>query len=234
MSSVASEQQVTLASDNTHDDCADVSEAQVLTQMRVYVTLQDDIQCRYSLACNRLESLLALVEQPREGATHTHYLLLKKKADEDARITQAYNECVALRQQLNVAQQAIARLQAALVTPVTSSSHKDGSDVPRLQNASTDRLRVLCELLLDSLINLTLPTSTVAVPSQSVFGCVNAVMCEDIFRFLCVHGSKRMLIIAGLFIVRTCADQPWWGRFLGNMLQTYFSSEQPHIFPQDK
>ena len=210
-----------------------VADSQLMTQVRVCASLLEDIQCRYSLACNRLESLLANIDDPRDDASHTHYFLLKKNADEDTSVAQAYNECVALRLQLNVAQQAIRRLRAAVETPVTSSA-SDASDMACLRTASADRLRVLCELLLDSLVDVIIQPHPASAPAQSVPTFVNAVVCEDIFRFLCVNGSKRMQVSAGLFIVRSCADQPWWGRFLGNMLQMYFSSDQAQVFPQDR
>ena len=210
-----------------------VADSQLMTQVRVCASLLEDIQCRYSLACNRLESLLASIDDPREDASHTHYFLLKKNADEDTSLAQAYNECVALRLQLNVAQQAIRRLRAAVETPVTSSA-SDASDMTCLRTASADRLRVLCELLLDSLVDVIVQPHPASAPAQSVPTFVNAVVCEDIFRFLCVNGSKRMQVSAGLVLVRSCADQPWWGRFLGNMLQMYFSSDQAQVFPQDR
>ena len=209
------------------------SQAALLSRIGVYMSLQEDIQCRYSLACNRLESLLSTVEKPANGATHTqHYLNKAKRSDEDVRVVQAYSDCINLQLQLNIAQRAIERLQRALGVSALTAEYEPRDDTLTLQQSSTDRLRVLCELLLDCLVGLTYPA--MPQPPLSLYSCVTPPVCEELFRNLCVHGSKKMQLYAGLFLVRMCGCQAWWGRFLGNMLQQYFSAEQLYVFPQDR
>ena len=214
-----------------------LDQSQIISQIGVYISLQEDIQCRYSLACNRLESLLTSVETPSGGTTHTQYYLkkVKTKNDEDNKIYQAYHECMSLQLQLNVAQRAIGRLQKALGVCGTQSRLSELTpelSAKVLQTASTDRLRVLCELLLDCVMSITFPA--VSHPPVSLYTSVTPALCEDLFKHLCVHGSKKMQMYTGLFLVRVCGCQAWWGRFLGNMLQQYFIAEQPHVFPQDR
>ena len=93
-----------------------VSQSTLLQQLGVFLSLQEDLQCRYSLACTRLSSLLAGVADTQFVTAHVKYYLKQgqRKTDEDSAIIQSYNECLQLQLQLNLAQRAIARLQRAL------------------------------------------------------------------------------------------------------------------------
>ena len=103
-----------------------------------------------------------------------------------------------------------------------------------LQQASTDKLRVLSELLLDTLLGMTYPRPTIPQVPAVLYTMFTPQTCESLFRNLCVAGTKKMQINAGVLLVRLCSCQPWWGEFLSGTLQQYFSSEQPLIFPRDR
>lgn len=93
-----------------------VSQSTLLQNLGVFLSLQEDLQCRYSLACTRLSSLLSAVADAQFVSSHVKYYLKRgqRKSDEDSGIVQSYNECLQLQLQLNLAQRAIARLQRAL------------------------------------------------------------------------------------------------------------------------
>ena len=93
-----------------------MSQSTLLQNLGVFLSLQEDLQCRYSLACTRLSSLLSAVADAQFVSSHVKYYLKRgqRKSDEDSGIVQSYNECLQLQLQLNLAQRAIARLQRAL------------------------------------------------------------------------------------------------------------------------
>ena len=209
-------------------------QSQILSQLGMFITLQEDIQCRYSLACHRLESLLAALDIPQNNSGHTQYYLRKgKKNDEDPKILQAYNDCIQLQLQLNLAQRAIERLQRALgirVSQVPANPNVGNL----LRQTSTDKLRVITELLLDSLLSMTNPSTSIPKLPLSLYKMLDPARCEELFRNVCISGTRQMQINAGALLVRVCGTQGWWGDFLGSMLQEFFSAEQHLIFPQDR
>ena len=211
-----------------------LDQAQILSQLGMFISLQEDIQCRYSLACNRLTSLLAAIDIPHSNTSHTKYYLKKtKKSDEDLKIQQAYHDCVQLQLQLNLAQRAIERLQRALgIHPVQMGSGHSTQTL--LKAASTDKLRCLAEELLDTLLSMTYSSPTIPQLPPSLYASFTPLVAEELFRHVCVAGTRRMQLHAGVLLVRLCGNQAWWGDFLGNVLQDYFASEQPDVFPQDR
>ena len=208
-------------------------------QLAMYVALLEDIQCRYSLAATRLHTLLADMEQPQSNSSHTHYYLKRGPGagqnGADLAIQQAYSDCIQLQLQMNIAQKAIERLQHA----TTSLGHWEPNEEPDadtlLKQASVDKLRVLCELLLDCLLSMTYTNvGNVGLP-VSLLSAFPPQACEALFRHLCVSGGTRKIQLSGgLLLLRLCANHGWWGDFLGNMLHEYFSLEQPLVFPQDR
>ncbi|XP_013417535.1 baculoviral IAP repeat-containing protein 6 [Lingula anatina] len=211
-----------------------VDQSEILSQLSMFITLQEDIQCRYSLACTRLQSLVASLDLPPMVSGHAKYYLRKgKKVEEDARILQAYNDCTQLQLQLNLAQRAIERLQKALGMKQSRPAASSNTNTV-LRQVSTDKLRVLTELLLDCLLSMTRSKPTIPHPPLSLYRNFNPQTCEALFKHICVFGTRRMQIHAGLLLVRVGGRQSWWGQFLGNMLQQLFSSDLTAVFPQDR
>ena len=214
--------------------------AKMLYLLYIYqkVALHEDIECRYNLASNRLVSLLAAVENPDNNTAHTKYYLCKgKKLEEDAKIHQAYQDCIELQLQLNLAHSAIERLESVLCAGehcASQQSQNEASMSVMLRHASTDKLRVLCEYLLDTLLSMSLPSPSIPHVPLSVYAVFTPQLCEAMFKHLCINSTRRMQIHAGALLVRLCGNQSWWGDFLGNILLQYFSSEEQEIFPQDR
>ncbi|KAG2467020.1 BIRC6 protein, partial [Polypterus senegalus] len=126
---------------------------QHLTMM---VALQEDIQCRYNLACHRLETLLQNIDlPPLNSANNAQYFLRKpdKAVEEDTRVFSAYQDCIQLQLQLNLAHHAVQRLKVSL-----GASRKllpemfDPKEL--IQNSSTEQLRTIIRYLLDTLLSL--------------------------------------------------------------------------------
>lgn len=66
---------------------------------------------------------------------------------------------------------------------------------------------------------------------QSTF---HAQACEELFKHLCISGTPKIRLHAGLLLVQLCGSERWWGQFLSNVLQELYNSEQLLIFPQDR
>ena len=173
------------------------------------------------------------LELPQNNSAHTQYYLKKTKKAEDEKIQQAYYDCVQLQLQINLAQRAIDRLQKAVGLSLEEcpTTHTTAT---LLKQASLDKLRVLGELLLDSLLSMTYSTPTIPQLPVSLYTVFTPAMCESLFKNLCVNGTRKMQLYAGILLVRLCGNQGWWGDFLGNMLHEFFTHEQPMVFPQDR
>ena len=94
------------------------SQALLLQNHGLFVSLQEDLQCRYSLSCNRLLSLLESVADAQFVSSHVkYYLSSEMKSEEDAAILQSYDECLQLQLKLNRIVRAIARLEDVIGEP---------------------------------------------------------------------------------------------------------------------
>ncbi|XP_076848185.1 LOW QUALITY PROTEIN: dual E2 ubiquitin-conjugating enzyme/E3 ubiquitin-protein ligase BIRC6 [Brachyhypopomus gauderio] len=203
---------------------------QHLTMM---AALQEDIQCRYNLACHRLETLLQNVDlPPLNSANNAQYFLRKpdKAVEEDSRVFSAYQDCMQLQLQLNLAHHAVQRLRVSLgagrARPPRHPHHL-------VHNSPTEQLRTIIRYLLDTLLSLLHGSNGHCVPAvlRSTF---HAQACEELFKQLCISGTPKIRLHAGLLLVQLCGTEPWWGQFLSNVLQELYNSEQLLIFPQDR
>ncbi|XP_051469047.1 baculoviral IAP repeat-containing protein 6 isoform X5 [Apus apus] len=199
------------------------------------VALQEDIQCRYNLACHRLEILLQSIDlPPLNSANNAQYFLRKpdKAVEEDSRVFSAYQDCIQLQLQLNLAHHAVQRLKVAL--GASRKTLKEQADPKELiQMSSTEQLRTIIRYLLDTLLSLLHSSNGHSVPVvlQSTF---HAQACEELFKHLCISGTPKIRLHTGLLLVQLCGGERWWGQFLSNVLQELYNSEQLLIFPQDR
>jgi len=71
----------------------------ILSQLNIYTALLEEVQCRYSLACKNLVTLLSAADNSGIGPSQYSQFFLKrgKRTDDDNRIIQAYHECCQLQ-----------------------------------------------------------------------------------------------------------------------------------------
>ncbi|ELT93547.1 hypothetical protein CAPTEDRAFT_223860 [Capitella teleta] len=199
----------------------------ILSQLSCYMAILEDIQCRYSLACNRLTSLLA---QTESANTSTAQHSFSKRSDVSTpKIHEAYQDCMQLQLQVNLARRAIERLRKAL-----GLKDHEAERPQALARASTDKLRVLSELLLNTLLSITNPSFSIPQVPMSLYSVFTPQSAETLFRHLCIAGTRRMQLHTGVLLARVCGKHAWWGTFLGNLLCEFFSSDQGLMFPQDR
>ncbi|XP_067844789.1 baculoviral IAP repeat-containing protein 6 [Heptranchias perlo] len=229
------ESEIKLIHDPLKGESDPASQPEMEQQLTMMVALQEDIQCRYNLACHRLETLLQNIDlPPLNSANNAQYFLRKpdKAVEEDSKVFSAYQDCIQLQLQLNLAHHAVQRLRVALGSSrKTLPETYDSKEL--IQNSSTEQLRTIIRYLLDTLLSLLHSSSGHAVPAvlQSTF---HAQACEELFKHLCISGTPKIRLHAGLLLVQLCGGERWWGQFLSNVLQELYNSEQHLIFPQDR
>ncbi|XP_068681369.1 baculoviral IAP repeat-containing protein 6-like isoform X1 [Montipora foliosa] len=194
--------------------------------------LLEDIHCHYNLTCTQLRNLLqsaepksAITDEPRKGTCAT---------EEEKKVHKAYTECMSLQHQLNLVERCISRL---------TSNTECINDVDSLDNIKYDQLQVICNCLVDTLVALMgvgpsldgyLAKPKLSIDWQSCLSQVTPVMCENLFRNLCVHGSPQKRERVGALLLNACGNRPWWGEFLSGVLKEFFSSNQKGIFPHER
>uniref|UniRef100_A0A3Q4I275 Dual E2 ubiquitin-conjugating enzyme/E3 ubiquitin-protein ligase BIRC6 n=1 Tax=Neolamprologus brichardi TaxID=32507 RepID=A0A3Q4I275_NEOBR len=231
------ESELKLMHDPLRGESEAASQPDVDQHLTMMVALQEDIQCRYNLACHRLETLLQNIDlPPLNSANNAQYFLRKpdKVVEEDQRVFSAYQDCIQLQLQLNLAHHAVQRLRVSLGTSRKSLSAAGTPEAKELvHNSSTEQLRTIIRYLLDTLLSLLHSNNGHSVPSvlQSTF---HAKACEELFKHLCISGTPKIRLHAGLLLVQLCGGERWWGQFLSNVLQELYNSEQLLIFPQDR
>ncbi|XP_046884773.1 baculoviral IAP repeat-containing protein 6 isoform X4 [Hypomesus transpacificus] len=229
------ESELKLMHDPLRGESDAASQPDVDQHLAMMVALQEDIQCRYNLACHRLETLLQNIDlPPLNSANNAQYFLRKpdKAVEEDSRVFSAYQDCIQLQLQLNLAHHAVQRLRVSLgAGRMLLPEPYDPRQL--IHNSSTEQLRTIIRYLLDTLLSLLHSSNGHSVPSvlQSTF---HAQACEELFKHLCISGTPKIRLHAGLLLVQLCGGERWWGQFLSNVLQELYNSEQLLIFPQDR
>ncbi|XP_063007907.1 baculoviral IAP repeat-containing protein 6 isoform X4 [Melospiza melodia melodia] len=229
------ENELKLMHDPLRGEGESANQPEIDQHLAMMVALQEDIQCRYNLACHRLEILLQSIDlPPLNSANNAQYFLRKpdKAVEEDSRVFSAYQDCIQLQLQLNLAHHAVQRLKVAL--GASRKTLKEQSDPKELiQMSSTEQLRTIIRYLLDTLLSLLHSSNGHSVPVvlQSTF---HAQACEELFKHLCISGTPKIRLHTGLLLVQLCGGERWWGQFLSNVLQELYNSEQLLIFPQDR
>ncbi|XP_015440195.1 PREDICTED: baculoviral IAP repeat-containing protein 6 [Dufourea novaeangliae] len=204
------------------------------TQCNILSALAEDVQCRFSLATERLKSLLdpLLCSETTNFMHMQHYLCYNKisnvnKEQPSAKILATYQECIMFQHQLNVVRSVWRRLE----------SWKGSQNVPSvlLANAPTDKLRVLGENLLDILLYTVYEVGPVPSIPMSICDVFTPTVCEKLFHSICVvTPAPRLQLHVVALLARMAGHQPWWGNFLSNTLINLYSSSSTHIFPQDR
>ncbi|KAG7200149.1 hypothetical protein KM043_000587 [Ampulex compressa] len=209
-------------------------QATIDTQCNILSALAEDVQCRFSLATERLKGLLEpLLCSETPNVMHMqHYLCGNKTATENkeqpsAKIMSTYQECIMFQHQLNIIRGVWRRLESWRGTQSIAMSS--------MANAPNDKLRVLGETLLDILLYTVYEIGPVPSIPMSICDIFTPSLCERFFHSICVvTPAPRLQLHAAALLARMAGHQPWWGNFLSNTLINLYSSSSTHIFPQDR
>lgn len=105
-----------------------------------------------------METLLQNIDlPPLNSANNAQYFLRKpdKVVEEDQRVFSAYQDCIQLQLQLNLAHHAVQRLRVSLGASRKSLPTVGAPEAQELvHNSSTEQLRTIIRYLLDTLLSL--------------------------------------------------------------------------------
>uniref|UniRef100_A0A0C9RVJ5 Dual E2 ubiquitin-conjugating enzyme/E3 ubiquitin-protein ligase BIRC6 n=1 Tax=Fopius arisanus TaxID=64838 RepID=A0A0C9RVJ5_9HYME len=208
--------------------------AMIDSQCSILSALAEDVQCRFSLATERLKTLLdPLLCTETPNVMHMqHYLCKGKNTAEgkeqpSSKILTTYQECIMFQHQLNVVRGVWRRLEA----------WKGPSSPPNVQlaNVPSDKLRILGETLSDILLYTMYEIGPVPPVPTSLCEIFTPTICERFFHSVCVvTPAPRLQLHAAALLARVAGHQPWWGNFLANTLVNLYSTSSTYIFPQDR
>lgn len=183
-------------------------------RLRMLESLYEEVHCHYSLACGKLETQLNNADK------------------DDTKLQSTYQQCIDLQLQLNFVYHSITRLQYHRVQSY------------RAQNElGYDQMRVLCTCLVETLVSLMaispdekgfLAKTNIPAQPQTLCSSLTRELCEVLFRNLCIRGNPVLRVRVAALLLHTCGNQSWWGNFLAQVLQQFFSSSQHMIFPQER
>ncbi|XP_034941309.1 baculoviral IAP repeat-containing protein 6 isoform X2 [Chelonus insularis] len=224
-------------SDGRSDDSSQTDNNLLSTidsQCSILSALAEDVQCRFSLATERLKNLLdPLLSTETPNVMHMqHYLcrgksVLDSKEQPSAKILSTYQECITFQHQLNVVRCVWRRLEAWKGVEVTPTV--------QLSSIPSDKLRILGETLSDILLYTIYEIGPVPPVSSSLYDIFTPTICERFFHSVCVvTPAPRLQLHAAALLARMAGHQPWWGNFLANTLVNLYSTSSTHIFPQDR
>jgi baculoviral IAP repeat-containing protein 6 len=142
------------------------------------------------------------------------------------KICAIYEECIAFQNQLNIVKNVIKRLES-----VSAPEQQLPPEIP-LKSLCTDKLRVLSECLIESLLHFIINYGVQNVSAMHSF--FDLKTCNLLFKSLVVRGDSHLQLATCSLLVRMCCFQPWWGDFFANTFTTLFSSQNCEIFPQDR
>ncbi|XP_065342145.1 baculoviral IAP repeat-containing protein 6 isoform X6 [Cloeon dipterum] len=217
------------------DDCGGKSEEQLHHHYQAILqALIEDAQCRHSLASAKLKGLLAPYLQAEQSSiSHLYNFLRPTVANsmehtDEQKITHAYQECIAFQRQLSIVRHVLGRLcSAASLEP----KYLDSKSQQVLSAACTDKLRIMADCLLDTLLGIAHESGS----NRSLALQLNHKSCLDLFQPLCVGTESHTQLAACSLLVRGCGLQTWWGDFLAdNLVQLFGSGPLVSIFPLDR
>lgn len=160
---------------------------------------------RYNLACHRLETLLQNIDlPPLNNANNAQYFLRKpdKVVEEDQRVFSAYQDCIQLQLQLNLAHHAVQRLRVALGAVRKSLHAVQAPETQELiHNSSTEQLRTIIQYLLDTLLSLLHSNNGEHAPTVDCepIPHTSGRNCDSFYNKLLLSGTK-LLPLAGVQI----------------------------------
>lgn len=207
----------------------------IKTQLKILNALYEDTHCRYCLSSSKLSELLQpLLKSDNSNMSHMQSYLNRIKETEDQnqefhKLSTVYEECIAFQNQLNIVKNVIKRLENSLAGD-QPLQQQDCS----LKALSTDKLRVLSECLVESLLHFIISYGGKNISMLHSFFNLNT--CNLMFKTLVINGDSHVRLATCSLLVRMCSFtfKPWWGDFFANTFTSLFSSQNVEIFPQDR
>lgn len=213
-----------------HDPAGQAAILRSLNYLRAY---QDDVECRYGLACCQLQSFLTCdtAHTNESGTDMRDYFMAdyrsssgfighKDKASMD-KLMYVYDKCIQLQTQMSRVISAIRYMDSIL--GLTESAVSPFNE-PCNNTAGYDQLQTFCEFMITTMLGVPgvsncsqFSTITVdpVVDSRDLF---SLRACTEIFKNICCLANPRLRMQAACLLLSYCSSYSWWGQFLSNIL----------------
>ncbi|XP_021713190.1 baculoviral IAP repeat-containing protein 6 isoform X2 [Aedes aegypti] len=216
-------------------------------QVKILKALYEDVHCRYCLSSSKLMDLLQpLINSESSNIAHMQAFLNRIKENngdqtgpghsntsafqDNAKVYAVYEECMAFQHQLNVIKRVIDRIKIPASLSDLPKQLKPGA--ADLSPIYTDKLRVLSECLIETLLHL---ITTYGVQNvANIYPYFDLETCNLLFDTLVINGDTHIQLATCSMLVRMCCFQSWWGEFLADKFLKLYSSQNSRIFPQDR
>lgn len=172
----------------------------------------EDVHCKYSLACHKLASNLHSLSGIDESEKDKKAVKILKDS---------YYACLQLQLQLSFIHRSMNRFRRLL------GQSCEEEETP------TDKLMVIAECLLSTLLCLTVCSSGTA-DTTAIGNALTPSVCHNLLQSLCVKGTPKMQVLTGVFLVRVHGTQSWWGTFVGNSICDLFAYPNCNFIPKQR
>ncbi|XP_013170740.1 PREDICTED: baculoviral IAP repeat-containing protein 6 isoform X4 [Papilio xuthus] len=186
--------------------------------------LHQDLSCRFRLATGKLIDLLNPYLEMYNGNAANMMAYFNLANEVDPKVVAAYQECMELQQQVHNCNNILRKLSNGAdcnerALDMINRGAVTAEDL--LLRASTDKLRVIAENVVDMLLYFVFQMDEVQFPevSSEWFSCVSSLL------WSC--GARGAASLSTL-LARLCGSADWWGDRLADLLCDAFS---PHDAP---
>ncbi|XP_039757629.1 baculoviral IAP repeat-containing protein 6 isoform X2 [Pararge aegeria] len=203
--------------------------ANVQASVSALKALYEDLSCRFRLATGKLIDLLNPYLDLYNGNAAHMMAYLNQPSESDPKVIAAYQECIELQQQLHNCNNILKRLQN---TPDCNEKVLDMLDRGRvtpealLETASTDKLRVITENVIDLLLYFVFQMDV-------EYSGVSAEWCWGVAPLSWEWGG-RFAAGAGALLAQVCGGARWWGPLLADTLAEPFERRDAPPQPLDR
>ncbi|CAB3246353.1 unnamed protein product [Arctia plantaginis] len=193
--------------------------ANVQASINALNALHQDLTCRFRLATGKLMDLLnGYLELYNGNAAHM-MSYLNITSETDTKVVTAYQECIELQQQLHTCNNILKKLQNNSDITKNLPTLIDSGEISSetlLKTASTDKLRVISENVVDMLLYFYFQMGDVQ------YSGVSEQWCGTVLPGVWECGGRAAGALATL-VARACGDRPWWGEHLADTLVSAFA-----------
>ncbi|RVE55239.1 hypothetical protein evm_000137 [Chilo suppressalis] len=188
--------------------------ANVQPSVNALNALQQDLSCRFRLATGKLMDLLNPYLELYNGNAAHMMAYLNIANDTDHNVVAAYQECIELQQQMHTCNNILKKLQNAPdCNPKLLEMVNKGKITSEalLERASTDKLTVISENIVDMLLYFFFQLGD--VPHEPV----GEAWCRNVCPVSWECGGRAGAALATL-VARLCGSARWWGPYLADTL----------------
>ncbi|KAI9556663.1 hypothetical protein GHT06_016453 [Daphnia sinensis] len=223
------------------EDIPVLGREEILENIATLEVLADHSQCHYNLAGDRLRSLLRPLltnwhKDASGSSTHhiDHYLQSQVNPgqtgnlDEDAKIVEAYEECLKLQRQQNLLWSALRRLRRCLreMEKKELGESRSEDESVSISQTSSHKLHYIAQSLVNVLLASTALKKQIKIERKTA---------EQLFQHLYVTSCPASQLSTAALLSQSDDTYRWMPNFLADMLRKTLSSDpSTSLIPKDR